>query len=65
MVWGLWGGSQRVAAWLLATLRQVEGCRVTTLARFLLHLPAAAARDLWLNLIDPAARWARDTGDDD
>ena len=38
---------------------------MTTLARFLLHLPAAAARDLWLNLIDPAARWARDTGDND
>ena len=36
-----------------------------TLARFLAALPLALARDAWLNLIDPAARWARDTGDDD
>lgn len=39
-----------------------------TLAKFLLALPVAAARDLWGFLTyDPACRWANDThfGDDD
>ena len=34
---------------------------MTTALRFLAALPLALARDAWLNLIDPAARWARDT----
>ena len=36
-----------------------------TLARFLLHLPRAAARDLWQWLItEPACRFANQTNED-